>query len=90
MKHPHPHQTHKDVVNRLKRATGHLNKIIEMIENETPCLEVAQQLQAVTSALSNAKRVYVQDHIEHCLDEKALASDQRRAIAEFKEIAKYL
>lgn len=86
----HSHKSHADVVKRLKRAAGHLDKIIEMIEHETPCLDVAQQLQAVTGALVNAKRVYVQDHIEHCLDEKSLGTDQRRKIAEFKEIAKYL
>jgi uncharacterized protein len=84
------HESHADIVKRLKRASGHLTKIISMIEEETPCLEVAQQLQAVTSALVNAKRIYVQDHIEHCLDEETLGSHQKKKIAEFKEMAKYL
>jgi DNA-binding FrmR family transcriptional regulator len=49
-------------------------------------------MQAVTSALVNAKRLYVQDHIEHCLDAEPLtvSSEQRERIASFKEIAKYL
>jgi len=40
-----------------------------MIEEGRPCLEVAQQLQAVSSAVANAKHVYVQDHIEHCIED---------------------
>jgi uncharacterized protein len=86
------HHTHPEIVKRLKRAHGHLAKVIDMVEKETPCLEVAQQLQAVVSAIANAKRVFVQDHIEHCFDEEAL-SDQKKTkakIAEFKEITKYL
>lgn len=84
------HESHQDIVKRLKRASGHLTKIIAMIEQETRCLDVAQQLQAVTAALVSAKRVYVQDHIEHCLDQEALGPKQRGKIAEFKEMAKYL
>lgn len=29
---PHPHETHPQIVKRLKRAGGHLNGVIEMIE----------------------------------------------------------
>ena len=86
------HATHTDVVNRLKRAEGHLRTIIEMIENQRECLEVAQQLHAVEKALQNAKRIYVQDHIDNCLEEAAgvMPREARNSLSEFKEIAKYL
>ncbi|MEQ9360773.1 MAG: metal-sensing transcriptional repressor, partial [Rhodospirillales bacterium] len=42
----HRHQSHPVVINRLKRAHGHLRKVIEMIEAGRPCLDVAQQLHA--------------------------------------------
>lgn len=86
------HTTHPDIVKRLKRANGHLVKIITMIEQDRPCLEVAQQLQAVFSAIGKAKTVFVQDHIEGCLDDGFLrdAKNVKKALAEFKEIAKYL
>lgn len=85
------HKTHPDVVKRLKRAQGHLAKVIAMVENGDDCLLVAQQLQAVVNALSNAKTIHVQDHIEHCLLE-ALSRRGHGApdISAFKEIAKYL
>ena len=86
------HQTHTDVVNRLKRADGHLRTIIDMIEHQRECLEVAQQLHAVEKALQNAKRIYLQDHIDNCLEEAAgaMPRDARNSLSEFKEIAKYL
>ena len=88
----HVHETHSEIVNRLKRADGHLKSIIEMIEAGRPCLDIAQQLHAVEKAICQAKRTLIQDHLDHCLDDVVgpLALDQRRSIDEFKEITKYL
>ena len=86
------HQSHGDIIKRLKRSKGHLEKVIQMIEKGQPCLEVAQQLQAVSSAVANAKHVYVQDHIEYCIEDALIddSTDKKDKIAEFKEITKYL
>ena len=54
-----PHANHPAIVKRLKRADGHLRTIIEMIEDDRPCLQIAQQLQAVESAIENAKKYRV-------------------------------
>jgi len=88
----HRHQTHPEIVKRLKRADGHLRSIIEMIEGGRSCLEVAQQLHAVEKAIGQAKKTLVQDHLDHCLEEAVglLPREQRRPIDEFKEITKYL
>jgi DNA-binding FrmR family transcriptional regulator len=86
------HETHPDIVKRLKRADGHLRGIIEMIEAGRPCLDIAQQLQAVEKAICQAKRTLIQDHVDHCLDDVVgpLGRGQRRSIDEYKEITKYL
>ena len=34
------HQSHKDVLLRLKKAHGHLAKVIRMIEEEEGCLKI--------------------------------------------------
>jgi len=87
----HIHYSHPDIVKRLKRADGHLKKIINMIDEGSPCLEVAQQLQAVYKAVGNAKGVFVHDHIEGCLtSESESPADMRRMMKELKEISKYL
>lgn len=86
------HQSHPNIIKRLKRANGHLDSVIDMIESGKPCLELAQQLHAVEKAIQQAKRVLVQDHIEHCLDDAlgSLEPDQQRHVDEFKAIARYL
>ncbi|CAN7504333.1 metal-sensing transcriptional repressor [Pararhizobium sp. LjRoot255] len=88
----HRHETHSEIVKRLKRAEGHLKSVIAMIESGRPCLDLAQQLQAVEKAITNAKRTLIQDHLDHCLEDAVgpLGSDQRRTIDEFKTITKYL
>jgi DNA-binding FrmR family transcriptional regulator len=86
------HASHPEVVKRLKRAAGHLNSIIAMLEDERECLEVAQQLLAVEKAIVNAKKTLVHEHIDHCL-EHAVKKGARNAsdtVREFKEITKYL
>ena len=86
------HGTHTDVVNRLKRAEGHLRTIIEMIEAKRECLDVAQQLHAIEKAIQNAKKLYIHDHIDNCLEDIAGSATRqaRNSLAEFKEMAKYL
>lgn len=86
------HQSHPDIIKRLKRADGHLKKIIAMIEEDKPCLEVAQQLQAVYSAVGNAKQLFVHDHIEGCIEhtDNESTADIKKKMQELKEITKYL
>lgn len=86
------HETHPEIVKRLKRADGHLVGIIKMIEAGRPCLDIAQQLHAVEKAIAQAKKTLIQDHIDHCLEDIAgpLPDEQRRLIDEFKAISKYL
>jgi DNA-binding FrmR family transcriptional regulator len=86
------HSSHPDIIKRLKRAEGHLKSIIKMLEEERGCLDIAQQLQAVESAVANAKKVLVHDHIDHCLEHAVREGTQSAddTIKEFKAITKYL
>jgi DNA-binding FrmR family transcriptional regulator len=86
------HASHPEIVKRLKRAEGHLRSIVAMLEEGRECLEVAQQLQAVESAITNAKKTLVHDHIDHCLEHMASkpGASPRETIREFKAITKYL
>jgi len=86
-----PHQNHPAIIRRLKRADGHLQTIIEMIENDRPCLLIAQQLQAVESAIESAKKALIHEHISNCLERPLrTACSSGRALKEFKLIAQYL
>lgn len=81
----HRHASHPKVIARLKRADGHLKSVIAMIEDGRSCMDIAQQLQAVESAIRNAKQALIHDHMDHCLD----AGDGHDR-EELKAIARYL
>ena len=83
------HSNNISVIKRLKRASGHLQKVISMLQDETDCMKIAQQLQAVSNAISIAKKTYIHDHVEHCLTSKN-GDKVHLKVNEFKEITKYL
>jgi len=86
------HASHPAIVKRLKRVEGHLRAVIEMIESGRPCADIAQQMQAIESAVTKAKKVLIHDHIDHCLERVAVgtARTSRASVEEFKGITKYL
>ena len=92
MAHDHVHHTHPNIVKRLKRAEGHLRRVIAMFDEGRSCLDLAQQLHAVEKAVGEAKRTLIHDHVDHCLDTAANGT-RKSAVAvvdEFKAISKYL
>ena len=79
--HPHVHESKKNVVNRLARAIGHLEKVKRMVDDDCDCAEVLIQIAAVRAAIENTGKVILQDHIQHCIvdaveegDDQAIAS----------------
>jgi len=85
------HQSHTEIIKRLRRADGHLRRVIAMIEEGRPCPELAQQLHAVERAIGEAKRTLIHDHVDHRLDTaNGRGKSTRAAVSEFKTLAKYL
>lgn len=86
------HSNNAKLLNRLRRASGHLTTIIGMVEEGRDALETAQQMQAVISALEAAKTLLVSDYIEHHL-ERAVGNIPEIARVELErlsKLAKYL
>lgn len=86
----HVHQSHPAMVNRLNRVAGHLRSIVAMIEAGKPCVDIAQQMQAVENAIGSAKKALINDHIDHCLAHAEQGDGPRQAIEQFKAISRYL
>jgi DNA-binding FrmR family transcriptional regulator len=84
-----PHTSHPAIIKRLNRAAGHLRSIVTMIDEERPCVDIAQQLQAVESAIASAKRALINDHIDHCLVHAAEGEGPTQAVEQFRAISKY-
>ena len=77
--HPHVHESKKNVVNRLARAIGHLEKVKRMVEDDCDCAEVLIQIAAVRAAIENTGKVILQDHIQHCIVD-AVEQDDEQAL----------
>ena len=86
------HQSHPNIVKRLKRAEGHIRRVITMFDEGRKCVDLAQQLYAVEKAISEARRQLIHDHVDHCLDAAANGKGGASAsvVSEFKAISRYL
>ena len=82
--HTHSHAHTKAVLNRLAKASGHLQSVSKMVENGRDCSEVLIQLSAVISALKSTGKLILADHIDHCIVDAVKEGDQE-AIDSLKE-----
>lgn len=80
--HGHHHPNSKAVSNRLARAIGHLESVKRMVDREEDCSEILIQLAAVRSAINNAGKVILMDHLNHCIVEAVEDNDMEK-IKEF-------
>ncbi|MBR3017633.1 MAG: metal-sensing transcriptional repressor [Clostridia bacterium] len=88
--HVHKHTETKNVVNRIARATGHLEAIRKMVEEGRDCGDVLIQLAAVRSAINSIGRIILADHMEHCVTD-AVENGDHEALDRFSDaIAKFL
>lgn len=88
--HNHNHTQTKAVINRLSRAIGHLEAVKKMVEDGRDCTEVLVQLVAVRSALNNAGKVILQDHIDHCIIDAVESGDYKSVEELNKAIAQFI
>ena len=58
---------HKKQVNRLKRISGQVNGIINMVEDQRYCIDILTQIKAIKSALASVEREIVDEHLDHCV-----------------------
>lgn len=61
------HPSHPEALMRLRRARGHLDKVVQMVEESRPCTEILQQLSAVIAALGGCRALLFSEHLKTCL-----------------------
>ncbi|WP_353853193.1 metal-sensing transcriptional repressor [Dehalobacter restrictus] len=88
--HKHSHQNTKAVLNRLSRASGHLEAVKRMVEGGKDCSEVLIQLSAVIAALNNTCKIILKDHMEHCIVDAVESGDEAAIENLSKAIDKFI
>jgi CsoR family transcriptional regulator, copper-sensing transcriptional repressor len=60
-------KTKTDISRRLASAAGHLKGIQRMVEEDTYCIDVIQQIEAVQSALHKVSTMMLDNHLHTCV-----------------------
>lgn len=60
-------KTQKSVINRLNRIEGQIRGIKNMIEKETYCDDIINQIEASRSALHSVQIILLESHIKNCI-----------------------
>jgi len=62
-----------DLARRLSRIEGQVRGIARMIEDDRYCIDVLDQVAAVTRALQQVSLGLVHEHLAHCVVDAAVA-----------------
>lgn len=68
------------VTQRLARIAGQVNGIRDMVEEGRSCEEILVQLSSASRALTQAARLVMTEHLEHCVSEGFSTGDERAVI----------
>lgn len=69
-----------DILKRLRKAEGQVRGITRMIEDDRYCIEVLDQVAAVTRALQQVSIGLMHEHLSHCVaDAVAVGGDEATA-----------
>lgn len=75
------------IIQRLKNVEGHLRGIERMVEEQTYCIDVLHQIQAVQAALNKVSVQILDDHLNSCVITAIRGEDQNERERVLKEIS---
>ena len=70
-----------DYIARLKRIEGQMRGLQRLIDEDTYCIDVLNQVSAATKALQSVAMGLVDEHIRHCVAGAAAGDDPVEACA---------
>ncbi len=80
MRHKHRNEDeYRALANRLNRIAGQVKGIQKMLDEEAYCLDIFNQVTAVTSALNAFNRELLSSHIRSCVTEDIRAGKEEAA-----------
>lgn len=75
-------------MHRLKIVKGHLQKIIQMVEDDHYCIDVIHQSQAVQRALEETDGVLLENHLKTCVVDHIKKGEVESSIKEIMNVFK--
>jgi DNA-binding FrmR family transcriptional regulator len=71
----HSDKTKKNLVSRLNRIEGQIRGVKGMIEKDTYCDDVLNQIAAIQSALNSVGKLLLEGHMKSCVVERIQAGE---------------
>ena len=75
-----------NTLRRLKIIEGHLRGVIRMVEEDTYCIDVIRQIQAIDSALSKVSTQILENHLNSCVITAIQGNDRKERERVLKEV----
>jgi DNA-binding FrmR family transcriptional regulator len=85
---PRNSSTKAQALKRLKVARGHLNKVIQMVEDDDYCIDVVHQSLAVSAALKKTNELILENHLKTCVADSIKMGDEHMIIEEVMAVLK--
>lgn len=79
----------KDTLLRLNVIRGHLQGILQMVEQDAYCVDIMKQMAAVQASLEKVNQVVLRNHLLTCVSEAARSGDMERMVDELLGSLKY-
>ena len=76
----------QNTLRRLKIIEGHLRGVIRMVEEDTYCIDVIRQIQAIDSALSKVSTQILENHLNSCVITAIQGNDRKERERVLKEV----
>lgn len=83
-----PKDLKERIIHRLKISRGHLNKILDMVENDSYCIDVIHQSQAVQKALKEVDNLTLENHLKGCVADAMKNGRRDEAVNEVMNVFK--
>lgn len=83
-----PKDTQERIIHRFKIASGHLKKVIRMVEDQEYCIDIIHQSQAIQKALKEADNVMLENHLKTCAADAIKKGRQDQAVQEVMNVFK--
>jgi CsoR family transcriptional regulator, copper-sensing transcriptional repressor len=78
----------RELVNRLKRIEGQARGIQRLVDEEAYCLDVLQQVEALTAAADQVALLLIEDHVDGCLSHAIATGQGEPYVAEVMQVVR--
>lgn len=79
-------QEKEDVLRRLNRIEGQVKGIKRLVEADTYCVDVMNQVSAVHEALRSVGKMLMRNHLQHCVTDALREGDEGKAEKTYQEM----